>query len=143
MDKILPPIDQDFSSAFRQRSILLIDDSPDLLMVQKILLELEGFAVYTANSGLEAFRFFAENQKIDLILLDVTMQDMTGPDFLDLLSERHPEVVSKVPVVFLTGLDSVPLKQAAGFIRKARGVPEFLDAVNRFLALGQLSPYKH
>jgi DNA-binding response OmpR family regulator len=39
-------------------SILVIEDNLDLLSMQRIILEMEGYEVFTAQSGDEAFNFF-------------------------------------------------------------------------------------
>ena len=61
------------------KKILLIDDSDILLSVQKLLLEEAGFAVRTAHS-LSQFDAALEGWAPDLVLTDVNMPDVTGPE---------------------------------------------------------------
>ena len=72
----------------------------------------------------------------DLILLDMRMEDMSGPEFLLELEEKHPEIFENVPIVFLTGVDKVPISKAVGFIRKPMDLDKFLEAVHGFIEMG-------
>jgi two-component system, sensor histidine kinase and response regulator len=126
-----------------KQSILVIDDSPDMLMLQRTVLELEGFEVFTAQSGAEAFQMLSKIDEPDLILLDVQMDDMTGPEFLAILEQREPRIVENVPVVYLTAADKGVEDKAIGYIRKLTDIDEFLVAVYRFIEMGRRAPSKH
>src|SRR5665213_1695803 len=101
----------------RKRTVLVVDDNADLLSLSKTILEIDDYEVFTALSGKEALSILVEINKPDLILLDMRMEDMSGPDFLLALEEKRPEIFECVPVVFLSGVDKVPISKAAGFIR--------------------------
>jgi CheY-like chemotaxis protein len=127
----------------RKESILVIDDSTETLALQRITLGLEGFDVFTAQSGTEALSLLSKMEKPDLILLDMQLGDMSGTEFLIQLEETNPEIVESVPVVFLTGMDEVPKSKAVGFIRKPTNMGEFLCAVHGFIEMGNHAPYCH
>ncbi len=139
----LPNIREPSEVPAKKKSILVIDDSSDMLNLQRTVLELEGFEVFTAQSGTEAFKVLSEVDKPALILLDVRMEDMSGPDFLSLLEKKQPEITDAVPVVFLTAMDQIPKGKVAGFIRKPFLMDKFLEAVHGFIELGQTSPCYH
>ena len=126
----------------KKKSILVIDDQFDALTLQRIILEMNGFEVFTAQSGTKAFEILKEISPPNLILLDMRMEDMTGSDFLDILQETRPEIAKTVPIVFLTAYDRVPPSIAAGFIRKPAEMDQFLGAVQGFLEMGQQPPYR-
>lgn len=126
-----------------KQSILVVDDSFDTLKLQRILLELEGYEVFTAESGAEAFEILSEIDEPNLILLDMQMGDMNGIEFLAMLEEKRPEIIKDVPIVFLTGMDVVPKSKAVGFIRKPADKDKFLEEVYRFIEMGYHEPYKH
>ncbi len=128
---------------FPKQSVLVIDDSFDTLTLQKLLLELEGFEVFTAQSGTEALAVLTKIDEPNLILLDMQMDDMTGAEFLTILEEEQPEIIKDVPVVFVTGLDEVPKSKAVGFIRKPADMDHFLKAVHHFVEMGFHAPYRH
>ncbi len=123
-------------------SILVIDDDPDTLTLLKVLLNYAGFTVFTANGAKEALEALSLTGEIDLILMDVQMEEMTGPDLLLMLEEKHPAVIASVPVVFLTGMNKVPESRAIGYIRKGTGALELLAAIHGFIESGQHPQYK-
>ena len=60
-------------------TVLLVDDEQAILAVTRILLEEAGFAVLTAATGDEALEVFGElRERIDVVLLDVTMPHLGG-----------------------------------------------------------------
>ena len=80
--------------------ILMVEDDPDIQMVARLALEaVGGFVVETCDSGLDALRK-APAFKPDLILLDVMMPQMDGPETLEKL--RRQPALDTVPVVFMT-----------------------------------------
>ena len=79
-------------------NILLVDDDAEIRSVLNILLASEGFQVFQAGSGPEALECLAkQGADIDLIILDVMMDGMSGYEVCTRLRERW-----NVPVLFLT-----------------------------------------
>ncbi len=60
----------------RQKTILIVDDDPDVVEATKVVLEAAGYAVETAANG-EAGYQKALDVKPDLIILDVMMDSAT------------------------------------------------------------------
>ncbi len=80
--------------------ILLVDDEPDIREVAKLSLEMVGgLEVETCVNGAEALRRVAEIAP-DLILLDVMMPEMDGPQTLEAM--KAAGLVDSIPVVFMT-----------------------------------------
>lgn len=62
--------------------ILLVDDSPDLRIPMKRLLEMEGYQVVCAENGKVALDYLGSTNSLPgLILLDLMMPIMDGPTF--------------------------------------------------------------
>ncbi len=120
---------------FAKKSILAIDDNAEQLYLNRLILESEGYEVFTALGGSEALSLLSEIKTPDLILLDLQMADMSGPDFLKILEEKKPEILEKVPVVFLTAMDEVPPSNAKGSIRKPIDLDKFTESVFRFIKM--------
>jgi CheY-like chemotaxis protein len=120
----------------KQKSILIIDDNQDILVCDKIFLERAGYEVLTASSGEEGLAALAKDATPDLILLDMRMIDMSGPEFIEDLEKQHPEILKNVPVVFFTNMSEVPENKASGFIRKDKGIDGLLEGVHHFLEGG-------
>ena len=84
------------------KKILLIDDEVDLaLSVQQNLQAGGDYEVKVCNDSLQAVAAAAE-AKPDLILLDVVMPEMMGPEVADHL--RQNPRTENIPVVFLTAM---------------------------------------
>ena len=80
--------------------ILYVDDENDIREIAQMSLELDPeFEVRPCSSGLQALAEAAEWQP-DLILLDVMMPEMDGPETLRRLA-ASPATAS-IPVVFIT-----------------------------------------
>lgn len=81
--------------------ILLVDDSKFLRLATERALARAGYNVSTAADGENALQV-AREKRPDLILLDMLLPKMTGPDVLKAL-KKDPQTAS-IAVVVLTGL---------------------------------------
>lgn len=82
------------------KTIMYVEDEPDIREVAKIALEMVGkLTVIMCSSGEEALKRAAE-AKPDLLLLDVMMPGMDGPSTLKAL--RQIPATAGVPAVFMT-----------------------------------------
>jgi CheY-like chemotaxis protein len=82
------------------RTILVVEDEPDIRTIVKAALEMVGgMKVRACESGAEALAAIVEF-KPQMVLLDVMMPDMDGPGVLALLRENPG--TAAIPVVFLT-----------------------------------------
>ena len=124
------------NASTNKKTILVVEDNAELLDLNRIILELDNYEVFTARSGSEALSALSQIETPDLILLDMQMEDMSGSEFLLKLEETRPEIVENVPVIFVTGMDVVPASKATGFIRKPIDIDKFLEAVRRFIKMG-------
>jgi DNA-binding NtrC family response regulator len=74
-------------------TILLVDDEEIVIGVGRQMLEKLGFSVLTAHNGREALDVYMDNQeKIDLVILDMIMPDMGAADTYDKLQAIDPAV---------------------------------------------------
>jgi two-component system alkaline phosphatase synthesis response regulator PhoP len=78
------------------KSILLVDDEPQIVEVLERYLNDEGFVVHKAHDGAAAVRL-ARAEKPDLVVLDLKMPGTTGFEVL-----RKIRTTSQVPVIMLT-----------------------------------------
>jgi len=91
-------------------TILAVDDESDVLLIVKTALQAEGYNVVTAPDGPDALKT-AQEEKPDLILLDVMMPEMDGFEVLNKL--RDDDVTCQIPVIMLTGLTERERKRSA------------------------------
>jgi len=76
-----------------QATILLVEDEPAILRLAKRTLENLGYVVLAALTPGEALRAAeAFDAKIDLLLTDVVMPEMTGRELADHLQARYPQI---------------------------------------------------
>ncbi|HSQ00794.1 MAG TPA: response regulator [Candidatus Dormibacteraeota bacterium] len=81
------------------KKILVVDDNVDSIMILRSILESQGYAVRTAQSGVDALALLA-HEIPDLVLLDVMMPQMSGIEVLERIKTTHNS--SKVPVIMVT-----------------------------------------
>ena len=98
------------------KKIMVVDDNPDLLYMVKKGLERSnnGYDVTSVNGGKECLKLLENNEKPDLILLDIMMPDMNGWDVFTKIREKPS--CKKIPIVFLTAKTD---KYSQGFGKSA------------------------
>lgn len=82
-----------------KKTIMVVDDNPDIVTIVKTILEGRGYSVQCAYSGLEVFGLL-EEKKPDLIILDIMLPQMDGLEVLTKL-KGAPDTAS-IPVILLT-----------------------------------------
>lgn len=82
--------------------ILIVDDEESIRFFLRELLERDGYAVVTADSGEVALRHI-EREEFDLALVDLKMRGISGTDVLRALHTQAPDTV----VIMLTGHGSL------------------------------------
>lgn len=100
--------------------ILLVDDEESIRMVVSAILEEAGFLLTTASNGQEALDIFQRRQgEIDLVITDMAMPEMDGPETIERLRRIDP----RISIVGTSGFGSDP--QLAGVC--AGGLNGFID----------------
>ena len=80
--------------------ILLVEDSEDLRLATEEMLRRLGYDVRSAAEGREALRIFDDEPgELDLVISDVVMAGMGGPELAAAIRERD----SEVPVLLVSG----------------------------------------
>ncbi len=101
--------------------ILLVEDSKFLRLATERALARAGYEVASASDGEEGLRL-ARERKPDLILLDMLLPKMSGPDVLAAL--KKDPLTASIPVVVMTGMsqknaDRLHADGAAAFLEKS------------------------
>ncbi len=121
-------------------SIVIVDDSKEIVLIFKSLLTSEGFTVFTASNGAELYQLL-EHQNIALILLDIGLPDKNGVELLQDISPKYPDI----SIVMLTGTTDLKvalncLRQGADdYLAKPVSLEEFSRSVRRTLQRRRLS----
>ena len=79
-----------------EETILVVDDNKEIVYSIGELLKYEGYQVMSAYDGMQALNVLEQN-KIDLIMLDVMMPRLNGLSTLMKLREKH-----RIPVIILS-----------------------------------------
>ena len=97
-------------------TILIVEDQEATAQITRILLESWGYRVLEAHSGAEALDIFArDGDEVQLVLTDVIMPGMTGPQLARELWRKRPNL----RVVFMSGYPADQLNDAtAAFLPK-------------------------
>jgi signal transduction histidine kinase len=117
------------------KSILLVDDDPEIRDSVEEVLRGEGYAVLSVGNGRDALRHLEESEPPDLIILDLMMPVMDGWQFRIAQRRAAPELAS-TPVVVISADDS-PMAaaiDAAVFLRKPFPIDALTSSVRRVLA---------
>ncbi|HUP42759.1 MAG TPA: ATP-binding protein [Thermoanaerobaculia bacterium] len=120
----------------RGEAILVVEDEDAVRSLIGQILELEGYAVVEAASGREALEVCNRGDRFDLVISDVVMPDMHGPDLGDRIARILPETrllyISGYPGNAITHRGGLPAGTA--FLQKpfsqeslTRKIRELLD----------------
>ena len=84
-------------------TILYIEDNSDNMMLVKRALEARGYNFLQAINGIEGIRV-AENEEVDLILLDINLPDIDGYEVARRIrsSNKKHAVLTYVPIIAIT-----------------------------------------
>ena len=82
-----------------KKTIMVVDDNPDIITIVKTILEGRGYTVFSASSGPELLSILP-NHKPDLIILDIMMPEMDGLEVLTRLKGKTETATT--PVILLT-----------------------------------------
>ena len=85
------------------KTILAVDDEPDILALEEKILKREGYEVLTASDGAQAISLVKTGRNIDLILLDVMMPNINGFEVSQRVRDGGDG--KRIPVVFVTAKD--------------------------------------
>lgn len=102
------------------KKIMIIEDDKELQEMYKLNFEMAGYKVFQEFDGLEGISTIVD-KKPDVILLDITMPNMDGFEFLKVMKENTS---MNIPVIVCTDrsdketYDKTVTSGAAGFILK-------------------------
>ncbi|MFO7736613.1 MAG: sigma-54 dependent transcriptional regulator [bacterium] len=115
-----------------EKTVLVVDDSPDTLELLRRNLEMKGYRVSQAASVTEALSVL-RRKKINLVITDYKMPDMDGFTLIKKIRSEYPEM----EVIMVTGYGSIKgavdaVKAGAEeYITKPFTDSELLEAVDR------------
>ncbi len=120
----------------RKLVVMVVDDEPDLRDFCVTALGEVATEILTASNGLEALEQFEKaNRKVDLILLDLTMPKMSGPECFKRLRAIDPNVRVLISSGYSLDMDAEALLKgnATGFLPKPYDLNQLMEAVETAL----------
>ena len=122
------------AKAVRGLSILVVEDDPRVSRSTVAALEEIGHAPTAVSGGGDALALLAAGQRFDLVITDVMMPEMTGPELVRILADRH----SDLGVLFVTGFvgEAGEAEELSGYelLRKPFTVSALSEAIETALA---------
>jgi two-component system cell cycle sensor histidine kinase/response regulator CckA len=124
-------------------AVLLVEDEPMVRELNRTILKMCGYTVLEASDGQEALRVSAAHTgAIDLLLTDVQMPRLNGPELAQALAAQRPQL----KVLFLSGVVSgeelSPDEPAggAGFLAKPYAPIQLAQKIREVLEAGPVKP---
>jgi CheY-like chemotaxis protein len=116
----------------KRNNILIVEDDEAVRLMMQDVLELNGYAVFTASDGGEGIKILRELLPNScMVLLDLMMPRTNGWQFLDV--QRNDPEMSAVPVVVCSAYrESAKSIYPAAFIEKPIQLDVLLGTVQRF-----------
>ncbi|HQQ83616.1 MAG TPA: response regulator [Cyclobacteriaceae bacterium] len=117
--------------------ILLVEDTPDLLLVLAEFLEMEGYVVRTATNGADAVSILCQEQ-VDLVMTDLRMPGEDGFQLIDHI--RRDKVLTKLPILIYSTLPTSSEQQeivrrgANAFLHKPSPLALILSTIQQLLS---------
>jgi CheY-like chemotaxis protein len=115
-----------------EKTICVIDDTPDLLANVSEFLQMEGFAIVPCNSGKEALQYLQQHIP-DLIITDLWMPPMDGLVFVEKI--KSDVRLSDIPVVIFSAKQLVEYEEKArllgvvDYIKKPADLDQILNVI--------------
>ncbi|MDP6039029.1 MAG: response regulator [Candidatus Latescibacteria bacterium] len=119
--------------------VLIVDDDPSIRQVLHEIVTIYGYDCETAESAKEGISLLAQ-KRIDLVMLDLQMPDITGEQFLDFIRKKG----IRTPVVVVSAhVDKDIAKKLGeiginGIITKPFEVDRVIDVMNRALGKDEI-----
>jgi CheY-like chemotaxis protein len=98
-DRELADVDQGSKPEEARLTILVVDDDRTVLRSTCRMLDSLGHLAVPTASGREALRLLESEPKVDLVLADFAMPEMTGVELAKTIHSTHPAL----PVILITG----------------------------------------
>jgi two-component system cell cycle sensor histidine kinase/response regulator CckA len=99
--------------------VLVVDDEEGIRLLERRVLEADGYTVIEAANGLDAIALLATGTHADLLLADLDMPELGGDEMVSRVRTTRPDL----KVLYVTGhidrlMDARPLWEGEAFLEK-------------------------
>jgi len=118
-------------------NILYIEDHPDNMTLVRRILRSESYNLIEAQTGSLGI-YIAENQDVDVILLDINLPDIDGYEVAQRLRNSERANLSRVPIIAVTANamrgDAIKILGAGcdHYITKPINIQELLEKIEMY-----------
>lgn len=123
-----------------KNTILIIEDEPSASKFLSLRLEKLGFHVLTAFDGITGLKEATEKIPA-LVILDLMIPKLSGEEVCKAIRENFDEAVAKIPIIMLTGKDTLVDKVlgkvigANAYLTKPYEFDDLLSEIKRVISL--------
>jgi two-component system, cell cycle sensor histidine kinase and response regulator CckA len=113
-------------------TILVADDEPVVRSIAKIVLRNHGYNVLLAEDGEQALQLHQANGTVDLLVTDVVMPRMTGPELVNALKQERTDLLC----IMMSGYHNNQLKdikEVCAYLQKPFTPESLLKVVRKTL----------
>lgn len=115
------------------KSVLIVEDDAAIREVMRIVMEFEGYTVFSAENGKEGLEVLAKIPNPCLVLLDLMMPVMDGWAFADRL--QKDATLAATPIVVVTAFsERAQSIENATVLKKPVDVDVLLNTVKKYCA---------
>ncbi len=111
------------------RRLLIVDDEPPLADLLKRYLDRQGYEVDACNSAESALQLVSSGSSYDLVVTDLTLDDINGEDLIDRLRESLPGLAA----IVASGYPHVPRAEGVEFLQKPFLPKMLLETLQKML----------
>ncbi|MFH0875437.1 MAG: response regulator [archaeon] len=120
------------------KKVMVVDDEPDTTLLVDAILKMNKIGVSTYNDAELALNELKKNEKYDLILLDIRMPKISGPEFCELV-RKNPKT-KNIKIVFFTASSNVDKTKmekmgVLGVINKPFNNDELVKVVLKYITM--------
>ncbi|NJD61266.1 MAG: PAS domain S-box protein [Deltaproteobacteria bacterium] len=127
-----PPPPEAVRERVGKETILLVDDEEMIRNFAQQILEIHGYSVVTAADGQEAVDIYTrQRNRLDLVILDLTMPHLSGSEVLTRIRNLNPQV----KVILSSGYPSGDTYRASAFLPKPYRATTLMRVVREVLDL--------
>ncbi|MDO8141183.1 MAG: response regulator [Candidatus Brocadiales bacterium] len=114
------------------KTILLVEDDKNQLLLYKQELSLEGYSIITAQDGVEAVKQIKEELP-DLIVMDINMPKMNGIESIGRILAEHKKIPIIINTAYSSYKDDFMSWSADAYIIKSSDLTELKDKIKELI----------
>ena len=114
------------------KTVLLVEDDKNQLLLYKQELSLEGYNIITAQDGQEAVKKVKEHTP-DLIVMDINMPKMSGIESIGKILSEHKKIPIIINTAYSSYKDEFMSWSADAYIIKSSDLKELKDKIKELI----------